>query len=104
MKTTSKAGVAKTPKLRASVFRKAASLIKPKGGWDDGCCWAISRAMKTDERTVYHDYLETVLKPKTPYRYLWWYNTEVDGRGNTQLARTLGLLLCELLVKEGFQP
>lgn len=101
MKPTSK------PRLKASVFRKAAEIVAQRP--NEGCCFALDYALMpaiTDwDTSPHHLFLEAVLKPR--YCSLgFWYHEPVEGveprLGDIQCARILGLLLCELLVKEGW--
>ncbi len=95
-------------KLRASVFREAARLVG-QCELDHGCN-ALNLAVtgKTHAPNVPETlFFEKVLMPKWAFSSLGWYDSglmanEEDPPYSPRTARILGLLLCELLVKEGW--
>lgn len=88
--------------MKADTFRLAAELLDPCSG----CCYALADALGTPlgcgrYETPENAFLDAALKPR---RYLdaWWYDTPVEGEGDVQVARSLGLLLCAELIDDGY--
>ncbi len=113
MKTSPKRRAVKRPTptrgVKASVFVEAARSIAEVEV--STCCIAIFRVVHGHEHWVklsdYEDipenrYLTALLKPQFARSNMPWY---WEGpHGDTRFARTLGLLLCAELVKDGFTP
>ncbi len=96
------------PRLKASVFREAARLVAEQE--ETCCCFALAGAMDTywsyDTREPHNRFFDRILKPKLVYGY--WYGQRYDGddpeaHQRADMARTIGLLLCAELVKEGWE-
>ncbi len=98
--------------LKASVFTEAARRLvneTPCNGCSpDYACLALSDALgvyRSTDDTLSHRYFEAVLKPEDAHPGGAWYtNGWLDYPCDDQIARSLGLLLCAELVRNGFVP
>ncbi len=85
--------------VKASVFVEAARLMAE--GDEQYACHAICLAVHGPHRSHYQpperSFFETLLCPPDCDKGYPWY-------GSDDMARTLGLLLCAELVREGFVP
>jgi hypothetical protein len=99
--------------LNPELFRAAARELGEIPIFDTrGCCWALDRAYYRNMSLYlgggdYHTFFRRTLRPRNPPND-WWYTTPVADVVETdemrRNARILGLLLCALLVEEGFEP
>lgn len=89
--------------ITPAIFRRAAILIEI--GQETFACCALDRASREQGIDFHRDspsclWFERVLKPETGKEA--WYGWSEDDA--TQIARSLGLLLCAILLEEGFEP
>ncbi len=92
------------PTLRAAVFREAARLVAEQE--ESCCCFALDRVMwGTPDNDAHHIFFRTLLKPRGRFGY--WYGStgvwEDEDHQRADMARTIGLLLCAELVKDGWE-
>jgi hypothetical protein len=109
-------------KLNAAVFVRAAKHVFARfhdhshmADEDDGlnkflgCCWAIDVAARGKYNygggTPYHTFFDALLEPEKQETYTdWWGNWYGNPKCPECLeARTLGLLLCASLVRDGWE-
>jgi hypothetical protein len=99
------------PAVDPEVFIRAAEIIVNDGlGWGRGCCSALSKVLdpvKVPLDSSHHHYFEALLRPIDSWK-AWWYEESVhdapEDMASCDQARTLGLLLCAELAREGFIP
>lgn len=88
----------------ASMFGEAARRIALDDGDDWACCVLdrVNGLYGTRRDSVACDYFTALLRPSDVPAFSGWYGSSFDPLD--RLARTLGLLLCAELVRDGFTP
>ncbi len=86
--------------LSPEVFRKAAVLVSNE---PFGCCAAIMIASRRYCAQKHKGFLEIYFKPESlnPYQHTaFWWGWPKESTFHTQLARSMALEICALMVEE----